>query len=271
MRVTAKEARVTSSTHFSWADWQYWREQGWSAARIARHVHLSPSRVNQIARRLGRTPANDPQYQKTRPGPRWSWDVTTESGAYTLGLLWGLASLTSPTTLLIRHRDKGRLEQLRDLLGLTSHIITGPSLAKPSRLKISRAADRQSILAVLDAQGWTPRQATVRSYPSHPALHHAAFIRAWAELHAAADRARSGRSPRRIPRLRIYGNTAFIHTMNTYITAATQLSRTPQKTSNHITRALYYTGSSVPTLLQWLYAGATIYYQPARDRLEHCL
>lgn len=153
-------------TRFSLAEWQSWREQGWSTRQIASHLGLSASRVNQIARQLGRHQDNDPQYRKTKPGSIWPFDVATENGAYGLGLLWGMGSIISPKELLIRHRDPTMVALLRDILDLKGHISESSSSSGPQfRMKISRAADVRSVIHWLTLQGWSPRQAAIREYP----------------------------------------------------------------------------------------------------------
>ena len=253
---------------FSREDWQTWRSQGWTARDIARHVGLSRSRVDQLARHYGRTADTDPLYRLTRPGPPRHFDAQTEADAYALGLLWGTAGFPDAQTLLIRHRDRALIILLRDLLDVPGSITTGSTpLGLQTRLKISRTTTVRSLRQWLTDQGWTPRQAVVRPYPTG-SLDDRAFIRAWVELHAVTDQARSGRRRQLRPRLRIYGNQVLLATMNTQISLATGLpQRTMQKTTNVSTRALYYTGQSAQTVLRWLYQDATVLHLPAQTRL----
>ena len=253
---------------FSREDWKTWRAQGWTARDIARHVGLSRSRVDQLARHYGRTAATDPLYHLTRPGPPRHFDAQTEADAYALGLLWGTAGFPDAQTLLIRHRDRALIILLRDLLDVPGSITTGSTpLGLQTRLKISRTTTVRSLRQWLTDQGWTPRQAVVRPYPTG-SLDDRAFIRAWVELHAVTDQARSGRRRQLRPRLRIYGNQVLLATMNTQISLATGLpQRTMQKTTNVSTRALYYTGQSAQTVLRWLYQDATVLHLPAQTRL----
>ena len=258
---------MSQSPRFSREDWQAWRQAGWSAVRIARHIHLSVSRVNQLARHIGRTPQNDPLYYQ-KPFAYTPPDLATEVGAYALGILWGTASVLTPHELIIRHRDKDLMvyaQKLLQLPGIPTVITTTDGIQ--ARYRIRRQWVAHQMIDWLQDLGWTPRQAAVRPYPRGD-LCHRAFIRAWTELHAAADRPRLGRQRREYPRLRIYGNQALLESINTCIDRESELGlRTLQKTSNTSTKALYYTGNSAHALLQWLYANATVYHFPARDRL----
>ena len=253
---------------FSREDWQTWRNQGWTARDIARHVGLSRSRVDQLARHYGRTAATDPLYRLTQPGLPRRFDAQTEADAYALGLLWGTAGFPDAQTLLIRHRDRALVTLLQDLLDVSGSITTGSTPSGlQTRLKISRTTIVRSLRQWLTDQGWTPRQAAVRPYPMGP-LDDRAFIRAWMELHAVTDQARTGRRRQYRVRLRIYGNYALLTTMNNQISTGTGLAlRTLQNTTNVSTRALYYTGQSAHTVLQWLYQDATVWHPAAQTRL----
>ena len=254
---------------FSREDWQTWRNQGWTARDIARHVGLSRSRVDQLARHYGRTAATDPLYHLTQPEPPRLFDAQTETAAYALGLLWGTASFPSAQVLLVRHRDRALVILLRDLLTLPGSIWTYPApTGAQTCLKVQRTTAVRCVRQWLTDHDWTPRQAAVRPYPTG-FLDNRAFIRAWVELHAAVtDQVRSGRRRQLRPRLRIYGNYALLTTMNNQISTGTGLpQRTLQKTTNVSTRALYYTGQSAHTVLQWLYQDATVWHPPAQTRL----
>lgn len=263
---------MSRSFRFSREEWHAWRNAGWSASRIAHHLHLSISRVNQIAQQTGRTPQNDPLYHLTRPSAYRPPDVLTESGAYALGILWGTASLITSNELMIRHRDLELLAYWQHLMSLSGSIAVYSSATGPQgRYRIRQHFVVRRLKDWLNAAGWTPRQADVRPYPQVP-IQDGAFIRAWIELHAAADRPPQGRQRRETPRIRIYGNQVLLTTMNDHIARASGLTpRTLQKTSNTSTKALYYTGQSARTLLQWLYREAVIFHAPAKDRLTAVL
>jgi len=69
-------------------------------------------------------------------------------------------------------------------------------------------------------------------------------------------------------RLRIYGNAELMEGINLVLAAACGLQpRKLQKTTNLITKALYYQGKSVSPVLFWLYEGASLFNPLVKEKL----
>jgi hypothetical protein len=173
---------------------------------------------------------------------------------------------------LVRHRDRWYINTVRECLGITSAIqkISGRTVPQ-YRLKIIRAETVDSLKELLKACDWSPRQAQERRYPSSN-INDKGFCRAWVELHSSvymgyALSKKGQRYPQK--KLQIYGNYSLIEEMNYIFSAATGLKpRTLQKTSNNITKAIYYQGKTVEPVVIWLYDGAEIWNPSARRKLE---
>lgn len=194
-------------------------------------------------------------------------DTDTDAGAYVLGVLWGICSI-SPEGFWLRHRDPWFVETVRDRLGIAAAVQTVSSRTGPqARLKIARASHVAAVRDLLRKHGWTERNAPRRPYPSGR-VDDRGFIRAWVELHSSADIARTGRRRTERPRLRIYGNRDLLSEMNAVLSAATGLPlRTPQKTPNEVTKALYYYGTAARTVVGWLYERCNLTNPAARAKI----
>lgn len=251
--------------------WLAWRNEGKSTNEIAEILGISSSMVRIIARKFKAAGYPDPQYKKTKPGPSFTIDITTDTGAYILGILWGILSKVEEQ-YIVRHKDIFFLSLLKEHLEIESSIQKRYSPTDTQyRLKISRGSYIKSIDALLTSQGWTSRNNKKRPYPSGP-VNDKGFIRAWIELHSSADIHRTGRKRIPMPRLRIYGNMYLITEINDIISANTNLNqREIQKTSNKTTKALYYVSKSFQTVFDWLYKDFEIYNPIAREHFNDVL
>ncbi len=173
----------------------------------------------------------------------------------------------------LRHRDCWYIDTVRDYLGITAAVqeIAG-NTGIQYRLKIVRAEIVREIQDMLESRGWQPRMAQGRPYPSG-SLNNRGFCRAWVELHSSADVRPTWNKKRTIQypqkRLRIYGNWALLEEMNYILSSAAGLKpRTLQRTTNDITKVLYFHGSSVAPVVSWLYDRAEIWNPAAREQLE---
>ncbi|NLL20070.1 MAG: hypothetical protein GX262_13810 [Clostridia bacterium] len=224
-----------------------------------------------IARKFRAAGCPDPQYRRTKPGPLFTLDISTDTGAYILGILWGALS-KAEQQYIIRHKDIFFLSLVKRHFGIGTVIQKSYSpTGVQYRLKISRSSHISSIDAILTSQGWAGRNNGERPYPSG-SVNDKGFIRAWVELHSSADIHRTGRKRTPIPRLRIYGNKILIEEINRIVSANTNLKqRKIQKTSNEITKALYYTGKSFKTVFEWLYTVSEVCNPTSRGRMEDVL
>jgi len=264
--------RLKSGRILTAEEWQRWRIDGLSTPKIAEILNITPSAVRYIARDFRSAGYIDPQYQKRKPGKSIQIDTTTDKGAYILGILWGTMSVAEENIYWVRHRDLWFIEIIRDCLkisseGHKSYSSTGDQF----RLKISRQSDIDTITQMLTPQGWTMRQAQERPYPSN-SLNDKGFIRAWVELHNSVDiRQAKHRNGNYYPqkRLRIYGNWLLLEEINNILSSVAGLQlRTLQKTTNEITKGLYYQGKNVLPVVNWLYDKAEIWNPVIRRKLE---
>ena len=70
-------------------------------------------------------------------------------------------------------------------------------------------------------------------------------------------------------RLRIYGNYLLIEDMNHIISQHTGLPlKSIQKTTNNITKALYYQSKSILPIIDWIYNNATLYNPNIKNSFE---
>jgi len=234
-------------------EWRSWWEQGLGVREIAKLLGVSVSCVEQVSRVFRDAGVSDPLYRKRKPGPPGGLDTATDAGAYVLGILWGTLS-TADQGYWVRHRDRWYIDMVRDYLGIT--VVGHGSYSKTGdqwRLKITRAVDVALVREILETHGWAARNASERPFPSGP-VNERGFIRAWVELHSSADIARIGQKRKPMPRLRIYGNAVLIAEINRLLSVMTGVpERAIQKTTNEITKTLYYTGSSFSVILEWLY------------------
>lgn len=188
-------------------------------------------------------------------------DVTSDTGGYILGVLWGTMA-TWEEGYWIRHRDRWYIDICREYLGISSSIQEVSSRTGPQyRLKIVKRDIVQSLTDLLQYHGWSPRKAQERAYPAG-AINDRGFCRAWVELHGVIDirqvKARDG-AYRPQKRLRIYGNYLLLSEINGILAAATgERPKKLQATSNTITKALYFQGNSATPVLTWLYNAAEI-------------
>lgn len=159
-----------------------------------------------------------------------------------LGILWAIGG-DNGECFYLRCRYRGIIEEVRDYFNLDAQIIEGKSSTnKQFKLKITGDI-RQKILYELSRQGWSPRNADIRNYPSGD-IEHREFIRAWLQLHSSFDFRYFGK-----PRLRVYGNKKLITEMNDIISRLAGVSRkTPYKLHNNKTYALYYVSKDVKVL-----------------------
>ena len=84
--------------------WVSWRNEGKGTNEIAEILSISPQMARIIARKFKAAGYPDPQYRKTKPGPLFTIDTTTDTGAYILGILWGVLSKVEKQ-YIARHRD----------------------------------------------------------------------------------------------------------------------------------------------------------------------
>lgn len=196
------------------------------------------------------------------------FEPTTDSGAYILGILWGICSPMGDDGYWLRHRNPLYIQAVREHLGLSTlpHLVesrTGPQV----RLKIVRRSEVALLAAILQSHGWAPRQALQRPYPAG-VIDDRGFVRAWVELHASADVARIGRHRTETPRLRIYGNWDMLDEVNRVIASGSGLTtRAVQRTGNISTKALYYQGRSYQAVAEWLYSNCEMSNPTARERI----
>lgn len=265
------EHRLKTGRTVTAEEWQTWRENGMSTPEIAAMLGITPSMARAIGRKFRAAGYNDPQYRKQKPVKPRQIDTTTDAGAYILGILWGTMG-QSDEGYWLRHQDRWYIDTARAVLGIEPEPQEVRSRSGlQCRLKIVSARDVRTIENLLRAHGWTARKAPVRPYPSG-SLDDRGFIRAWVELHGVLDVRRAkrrdgSRYPQR--RLRIYGNWALLEEMNYILSAATGLNpRTLQRTSNKITKALYYQGRAISPVEDWLYDGAEIWNPVARQKTQ---
>ena len=196
-------------------------------------------------------------------------DITTDKGSYILGILWGSLAVWQDGYWL-RHRDRWYIDTARECLNISAAVQKVKSRTGPQyRLKIIRPELVESITILLKSNGWQPRKAHERPYPTG-GINDRGFIRAWVELHGSLDiRQVKDRKGNHHPqeRLRIYGNWSMLDEMNNTLCYATGLNpRTLQPTSGEVTKALYFQGSSVSKVIAWVYGGAEIWNTAARER-----
>jgi hypothetical protein len=171
----------------------------------------------------------------------------------------------------LRHRDRWYIDTVREYLDIPAAVQEVKSRTGPQcRLKIVRADLVELITALLESHGWKPRNAQERPYPTG-SINDRGFIRAWVELHGSVDiRQAKDRKGNYHPqkRLRVYGNWSMLDEMNNTLCYATGLNpRTLQPTTGKVTKALYFQGSSVSKVIDWLYDGAEIWNPAAKARL----
>ncbi|MGB9887751.1 MAG: hypothetical protein ACPLRW_12265 [Moorellales bacterium] len=191
-----------------------------STGEIAAMLGVSPSTVRLIGRRFRQAGVPDPQYRKRCLGAPGELDVSTDAGAYVLGVLWGTASAGSDRCFWVRHKDRWYPEVVKRWLGVTAgiHEISSRT-GRQHRLKVSRAADVAALENIFARHGWSPRNAPRRPYPAG-AVDDRGFIRAWVELHSSYDMATLGRKKVLVPRLRIYGNYELLEEISRVLAAA---------------------------------------------------
>lgn len=157
--------------------------------------------------------------------------------SYTLGILWAYGR-DDGDRFILRCKHLEILHHLQLILG-TDYVIT----QRRSRTNIQyvlriRGDIRHKMLNILAAQGWAPRNADIREYPSDISDHFG-FIRAWIQYHSSIDISSLGSQ-----RVRIYGNKVLLEVMNDIISKLTGLPLlTPQRVTSK-TYALYYQGQS---------------------------
>ncbi len=251
--------------------WLAWRRKGKSNVKIAKMLGITPQMARIIARKFRVAGYPDPQYMRTKPGPMFSLDTSTDAGAYILGVLWGVLS-KAEDQYIIRHRDIFFPALIKDHFKIGTAIQEGYSRTGIQyRLKITRGSQVSSFDTILASQGWASRNNEERPYPAKNVCDKG-FIRAWVELHSSADTYRTGRKRTPTPRLRIYGNKILIEEINWIISANTGLKqRKIQNAANETTKILYYVGKSFKTVLWWLYSNPEIFNPAARERIEEVL
>lgn len=198
-------------------------------------------------------------------------DTTTDYGAYVLGILWGTMAKWEEG-YWVRHRDKWYIDTIRDYFNITAVVQeVKSSTGIQYRLKIVKTDIVNYFTDILYNYDWKPRNSQERPYPSG-SLNDRGFIRAWVELHNSIDiRQAKHRDGNYYPqkRLRIYGNWLLLEEINNILSSATGLQlRTLQKTTNEITKILYYQGKNVLPVVNWLYDRAEIWNPVVRRKLE---
>lgn len=261
------EHRFKSGRILTADEWQKWRKDGLNTRQIAHMLGVTPNYAYIIARKFTAAGCQDPGRWRKNLGPPQHIDTKTDLGAYLLGILWGTMSV-SKEGYLVTHRDPFFIETIRNHLRLSAKGFRtrgGVQL----RLKILTKRGIATIENMILPHGWKPRKKKERPYPSG-SIDDRGFVRAWVELHSTADFRSTGRKGySRQHRLRVYGNLALLEKMNVVISSATGLNpRRLQPTTNEITKAIYYHGSSVATVVSWLYDGAELWNPLEKRRLE---
>jgi|LFRM01.1.fsa_nt_gb hypothetical protein len=261
------EHRFKSGRILTADEWQQWRNDGLSTVQIAQILGITPNYAYVIARKFTAAGYQDPVRWRRKLGPSQHIDTKTDLGAYLLGILWGTMSV-SKEGYLVTHRDTFFIETIKNHLRLSAKGFRTRDGAQ-LRLKISTKRDIATIENMILPHGWKPRKKKERPYPSG-SIDDRGFVRAWVELHSTADFRSTGRKGySRQHRLRVYGNWALLEKMNLVISSATGLApRRLQPTTTEITKVIYYHGSSVATVVYWLYDGADLWNPLARQRLE---
>ena len=198
------------------------------------------------------------------------FDLSTDAGAYVLGILWGTMSISNEG-FLVRHRDMWYLDAVRSYLQLSQSVHVVEELTgEQFRLKIANRKNVNKLVSILEKYGWTPRKAETRYYPFGD-IADRGFIRAWVELHSSADvRMAKHRNGNYYPqkRVRIYGNQHLLEDINLIISRGIgQRPRRLQKTTNAFTKGLYFQGRNVAPVVGWLYAGAEMWNPTAKAKL----
>lgn len=179
---------------------------------------------------------------------------------YILGILWALGRVDrseSPREYFFLRGSRRSLEVVRRELGLRAAVYT---VDQAGRTRYCLKICRPDVLDTLARLGWCPRWAEAREYPRLAAADHRDFIRAYVEIHGRADThviQKRGRSPYISPRLRVYGNRAFLDQLAQALAAEAGIG---VKKAQRATRAsevsgiLYYQSrSELAAILEYLY------------------
>lgn len=196
---------------------------------------------------------------------------------YILGILWALGRYSEDSGaryFFLRHKDRFFLDAVRHALNVPANIHTVTHKGKPQyRLKISGFD-----FTALEALGWQPRWEAQRTYPR--IVEHRDFIRAYLELHSGIDTLtirKQNRPPHRQPRLRIYGNKAFLEELTGVLAAevGTGIKKVQKSTNeSEVSGILYYTSlGELRDIIMYLYQPETRifnreYYDSFQDILR---
>lgn len=189
------------------------------------------------------------------------------TNSYVLGILWviGRYSDDNGRYFFLRHKDWYYLDIVRQELNVTAKIHQVMHKGKPQyRLKASGFE-----ITVLQRLGWQPRWDVQRVYPK--ITEHRDLLRAYLEIHSRVDTLtitkRDGRKQKQ-PRLRVYGNRAFLEEMSEVIAAETGAGvKKVQKATNRsgVSGILYYTSRvELQSIFNYLYQPGTKLFN--RDR-----
>lgn len=190
---------------------------------------------------------------------------------YLLGILWAIGRFTEDAGtryFFLRYRDQYFLDIVHRELNVTAGIHVIQNKGKPEyRLKISGFDIRG-----LKGLGWQPRWEGRRTYPK--ITDHRDFIRAYLEIHGSIDTLTitkpDGRKQKQ-PRLRIYGNKAFLGELTEVLATETGAGvKKVQKATNtsEVSGILYYTSrDELQGILNYLYRPGTRLFN--RDWYNH--
>lgn len=188
--------------------------------------------------------------------------MVTVMDNYVLGILWAIGRYSEDTGeryFFLRHKDRYFLDVVRQELGVTANLHQVTHKGRPQyRLKIS-GFDVSS----LESIGWQPPREGRRRYPKI-AEHHD-FIRAYIEVHGRIDtltiRDRRRNRAQKQPRLRIYGNKAFLNELTEVLAAEVGIGvKKVQKATNlsETSGILYYTSrAELQSIIDYLYQPGT--------------
>lgn len=171
---------------------------------------------------------------------------------YILGILWSIGRMAEDEGkryFFLRHQDRYFLDAAKQALGVEVNIYTVTHKGKPQYcLKISGFD-----MTPLEALGWRARNAEQRSYPR---IHeHRDFIRAYCEIHSGVDTMTI--RDRQSPRLRIYGNRAFLEQLAEALAAEAgvgvmKVQKATEKSL--VSGILYYQGTAnLEVIFSYLY------------------
>lgn len=181
--------------------------------------------------------------------------------SYVIGILWAIgryAEEEGARYFFLRHKARFFLDVVKDELGVTADVYT---VTHKGQLQHRLKAHGYDTARELEHLGWQPRWAEERDYPG--ITDHRDFIRAYLEIHAAADimTIRKRGRARRNPRLRIYGNRTFLQELTEVLAAQVGTHvKTVQKATNQseVSGILYYSSMvELENIFSYIYRPGT--------------